>query len=193
MHLVKRVSWAILISISAVLQVHTVVTRLPPTLQINRPIQLCDQHSTALLTSSMLLPTLLPQNILNSTHRLCLACLSIETHQPLSSFSRPRPRHFSSRLITNQGDDHTVEVEEEHEKMEPKFDKGLLLVNVQLAEDLRRIQEMLIVDKDSKWDESVFEPNAAREAVLGHLRSAGGAYFFAFQATSGRFNISGNQ
>jgi hypothetical protein len=69
------------------------------------------------------------------------------------------------RLISNQGDDHTVEIEKEHDEMEAELDEWFLmrewattpnnnyasekitdlLVNVQLSEDLSRIQKMLVI------------------------------------------------
>jgi hypothetical protein len=45
-------------------------------------------------------------------------------------------------LIADEGYNHAVEVEEEHDKMEAKLDEGFLLVDVQLAEDLGSIQQV---------------------------------------------------
>lgn len=50
------------------------------------------------------------------------------------------------RLVPDQSDDHGVEVEEEHEQVEAELDEGLLLVHVQLAEDLGRVQEVLVLE-----------------------------------------------
>jgi hypothetical protein len=68
------------------------------------------------------------------------------------------------RLITNKGNDHAVEVEEEHQEMEAELDEGLLqilldtahltsemlttnpLVDVELAENLGRVQKVLVVE-----------------------------------------------
>ena len=50
------------------------------------------------------------------------------------------------RLVTDEGDNHAVEVEEEHEQVETKLDEGLLLVHVELPEDLRRVQKMLVFE-----------------------------------------------
>ena len=71
----------------------------------------------------------------------------------------------SVALITDQGNNHAVEVEEEHEEVEAKLDEGFLntissqslhcglrlgnptdlLVHVQLAENLGRIQKVLVL------------------------------------------------
>lgn len=42
----------------------------------------------------------------------------------------------SMRLVPYQGDDHAVEVEEEHDEVKAELDEGFLLVHVQLAENL---------------------------------------------------------
>lgn len=72
----------------------------------------------------------------------------------------------SVALIADQGNNHAVEVEEEHEEVEAKLDEGFLktrvrvshcaavcdlrnqtdlLVHVQLAENLGRIQKVLVL------------------------------------------------
>jgi hypothetical protein len=45
-------------------------------------------------------------------------------------------RHLLVGLVLNEGNNHLVEVEEEHEQVETELDEGLLLMNVQLPEDL---------------------------------------------------------
>ena len=68
------------------------------------------------------------------------------------------------RFVPNQGDNHAVEVEEKQDKVEAKFDERFLahvleialkrstwgvsdsLMHVQLAEDLRRIEKMLVIE-----------------------------------------------
>jgi hypothetical protein len=45
-------------------------------------------------------------------------------------------------LIADEGHNHAVEVEEEHDEVEAKLDEGFLLVDVQLAEDLGSIQQV---------------------------------------------------
>ena len=49
-------------------------------------------------------------------------------------------------LVADEGDDHGVEVEEEHEQVEAELDEGFLLVHVQLAEDLGRVEEVLVFE-----------------------------------------------
>jgi len=49
------------------------------------------------------------------------------------------------RLVTDQGDYHRVEVEEEHDKMETELEKGFLLVYIQLPEDLSGVQKMCVI------------------------------------------------
>lgn len=71
----------------------------------------------------------------------------------------------SITLITDQGNNHAVKIEEEHKKVEAKLDEGFLntissqslcgklggrnqtylLVHVQLAENLGRIQKVLVL------------------------------------------------
>jgi hypothetical protein len=51
-----------------------------------------------------------------------------------------------SRLVSDQGDNHAVEVEEEHEQVEAQFDERLLLVHVELAEDLGGVEEVLVFE-----------------------------------------------
>lgn len=50
------------------------------------------------------------------------------------------------RIVLDESDDHAVEVEEEHDEVEPELDKGFLFVDVQLAEDLGGIKEVSILD-----------------------------------------------
>jgi len=47
-----------------------------------------------------------------------------------------------SALVADEGDDHAVEVEEEHEEVEAEFDKGLLFVGVEFAEDFGGVEEV---------------------------------------------------
>lgn len=50
------------------------------------------------------------------------------------------------RLVLNEGNDHAVEVEEEHDEVETELGEGFPLVYIQLAEDLGGIQEMSVVN-----------------------------------------------
>lgn len=71
------------------------------------------------------------------------------------------------RLVFDQGDDHAVEVEKEHDEVEPELDERLLrgglaslplrrlglqkgfpylLVHIKLAEDLSRVEKVGVVD-----------------------------------------------
>lgn len=58
--------------------------------------------------------------------------------------------HLSS-LVPDKGDDHRVEVEEEHEQVETKLNEGLLLVHVQFPEDLGGVEQVLVLE-DPKID-----------------------------------------
>lgn len=49
-------------------------------------------------------------------------------------------------LVPDKGDDHGVEVEEEHKQVETKLDERLLLVHVKLPEDLRGVKQMLVLE-----------------------------------------------
>lgn len=49
-------------------------------------------------------------------------------------------------LVPDQRDDHAVEVEKEHDQVEPEFDERLLLVPIQGAENFGSIQEVCIVE-----------------------------------------------
>jgi hypothetical protein len=50
------------------------------------------------------------------------------------------------RVLPDERDNHAVQVEEEHDKVEAKLEEGLLLMNVKLAEDLGRIKQVSVVD-----------------------------------------------
>ena len=50
------------------------------------------------------------------------------------------------RLVPDKRDDHAVEVEEEHEQVEAELDERLLLVDVEFAEDLRGVEEVLVFE-----------------------------------------------
>lgn len=50
------------------------------------------------------------------------------------------------RLVPYQSDDHAVEVEEEHDKVEAELDEGFFFVHVQFPEYLRCVEEMLVVE-----------------------------------------------
>jgi len=49
-------------------------------------------------------------------------------------------------LVTDESDNHAVEVEEKHDEVEAKLDEGFLLVDVQLPEDLCRIEEVSVLE-----------------------------------------------
>jgi gamma-glutamyl phosphate reductase len=49
-------------------------------------------------------------------------------------------------LVPDKSDDHRVEVEEEHQKVETKLDERLLLVHVELPEDLRGVEQVLVLE-----------------------------------------------
>lgn len=53
-------------------------------------------------------------------------------------------------LILDQGDDHAVQVEEEHDEVEAELDEGLLLMDVEFPEDLGRVQEVGVVNNPTK-------------------------------------------
>lgn len=50
------------------------------------------------------------------------------------------------RLVPDQGNDHRVEVEEEHDKMETELDEGFLLVDIELSENFGGIKKMCVID-----------------------------------------------
>jgi hypothetical protein len=50
------------------------------------------------------------------------------------------------RLISNEGNNHAIQVEEEHDEVKAQLDEGFLLMHIQLPENLRRIQEMLVLE-----------------------------------------------
>jgi len=49
-------------------------------------------------------------------------------------------------LVADEGDDHAVEVEEEHDEVEAKLDEGFLLMDVELSENLGRVKEVLVLE-----------------------------------------------
>lgn len=50
------------------------------------------------------------------------------------------------RLVADEGDDHAVEVEEEHDEVEAELDERFLLVYVELSENLSGIQKVLVLE-----------------------------------------------
>lgn len=52
----------------------------------------------------------------------------------------------SMGLVAYEGDDHAVEVEEEHDEVEAELDEGFALVDVEFAEDLGGVEEVLVVE-----------------------------------------------
>lgn len=85
-------------------------------------------------------------------------------------------------LIPDKSDNHAVEIEEEHDEVKAELDKGLLLVDVELAEDLGSIQEvgvlenLLHVPGEQRQVENESDPVAidqeqeSQETVHGSLR-----------------------
>ena len=59
--------------------------------------------------------------------------------------SKPPCTHLTP-LVPDKSDDHRVEVEEEHKQVETKLDEGLLLVHVELPEDLRGVEQVLVLE-----------------------------------------------
>jgi hypothetical protein len=49
-------------------------------------------------------------------------------------------------LVSDKSNNHAVEVEEEHDKVETQLEERLLLMDVELAEDFSRIEEMSVVN-----------------------------------------------
>jgi len=56
------------------------------------------------------------------------------------------PPSESCRLVFYESHNHAVEVEEEHDQVEAELDERFLLVYIQFPEDLRGVQEMLVVE-----------------------------------------------
>nr|POF02503.1 hypothetical protein CFP56_58134 [Quercus suber] len=59
-----------------------------------------------------------------------------------------------SALVTNERDDHRVQVEEEHEEVETEFYERFFLVDVEFAEDLGRVEQVLLVEDPTMKIES---------------------------------------
>ena len=59
--------------------------------------------------------------------------------------SKPPCTHLTP-LVPDQSDDHRVEVEEEHQQVETELDERLLLVHVELPEDLRGVEQVLVLE-----------------------------------------------
>jgi hypothetical protein len=49
-------------------------------------------------------------------------------------------------LVSDKSNNHAVEVEEEHDEVETQLEERLLLMDVELAEDFSRIEEMSVVN-----------------------------------------------
>jgi len=49
-------------------------------------------------------------------------------------------------LVPDQGDDHAVEVEKEHDEVETELDEGFLLVSVERPENFGCVEEMCVIE-----------------------------------------------
>ena len=89
------------------------------------------------------------------------------------------------RFVADQGHNHAVQVEEEHQEVETQLDERFLLVHVQLAEDLSRIQQVLVL----------VDPVFVSLVLPLGLRNKGKktTYFFALNANNGKFNTIATQ
>jgi hypothetical protein len=56
------------------------------------------------------------------------------------------PTPLPGHLVLDQGHNHAVQVEEEHDKVETQLGERFPLMNIQLAEDLGSIQQVGVVD-----------------------------------------------
>jgi len=88
-------------------------------------------------------------------------------------------------LVTDERDNHGVEVEEEHEQVEAELDEALLLVHVELAEDLGGVEQVLVLDDSGGRGQQCNKSSALALLIPTH--------FLAFHATNGRFSSSGSQ
>jgi hypothetical protein len=100
-------------------------------------------------------------------------------------------------LVTDKGDNHGVQVPEEQEEVEAELDEGLLLVGVELTEDLRRVEQVVLlidptprVSSDESWFIAIVldaRMRLADEAEDSQSRRKGvfATHFFAFHANSG--------
>lgn len=78
-----------------------------------------------------------------------------------------------SPLVPDQSDDHRVEVEEEHQQVETKLDERLLLMHVELPEDLRGIEQVLVLEDPTSefvsvrawWKRAALPVETIRELV----------------------------
>lgn len=103
-----------------------------------------------------------------------------------------------------------VEIEEEHDEMETELEEGLLfivlaavslcggmlaylLVDVQLAENLSRIQEMRVVDDPAKVVSTSLETNIPRSGAYVYCRLRCLTYLLTLYATRGRLRMSATQ
>ena len=83
--------------------------------------------------------------------------VSVQTRQRI-----PIPSARLPTFISNERDDHAVEVEEEHEQVEAEFDEGFLFVDVEFSKDFSGVQEVLILVYSAKVP--------GQRAVLQHAR-----------------------
>lgn len=102
-------------------------------------------------------------------------------------------------FVSDERDNHGVEVEEEHQQVETQLDERFFLVHVQFAEDLCCVEKMLVFE-DSVSAVSLchsFVPLRICAPICKlHYKASlchGIAYFFPFHAIKGRFKINGNQ
>lgn len=79
------------------------------------------------------------QSVLSDVAKRCLTSVISDR----GSFERGS---ILGGLVSDKSNNHAVEVEEEHEQVKAKLEERFLLVNIELAEDLSRIEEMSVVD-----------------------------------------------
>lgn len=96
----------------------------------------------------------------------------------MTLLSTPLPGH----LVLDQGHDHAVKIEKEHDQMKTQLGEGFPLMNVQLAEDLRGIQQVSVVNdflyvpceqrqiQDQCHPVSVDKEQKGQETMYGGLR-----------------------
>jgi hypothetical protein len=87
-----------------------------------------------------LVPWPSPFHLVSSSTAILVSVLGHFVRSPI-----PHAKHLAP-LISDQSNDHGVEVEEEHKQVEAKLDERLLLMDVELPEDLRSVEQVLVLE-----------------------------------------------
>ena len=70
-----------------------------------------------------------------------------------------------STFVSDERDDHAVEIEEEHQEVKAELDEGFFLVRVELSEDLGGVQKVLVFEDPAESHISTLFSHLAAELL----------------------------